>query len=132
VPGSPLAADPPVVRCDEDAGGLELPVALRTIIVAMTAKTNPTGTRAVIRGWRERKLAAFGPFEGFEREAPPLVGRLLPVGRPPALDVPDGRPPSVRVVVARLVGWFLVGWFLVGWFLVGWGDRSGPVVDFDM
>jgi len=31
------------------------------------------------------------------------------------------------VVVERLVGWFLVGWFLVGW-----GDRSVPVVDFDM
>jgi len=131
VPGSPLAADPPVVRCDEDAGGLELPVALRTIIVAMTAKTNPTGTRAVIRGWRERKLAAIGPFEGFEREAPPLVGRLLPVGRPPALRVPDGRPPAV-LLAWFLLAWFLLAWFLLAWFLLGWGDRSGPVVDFDM
>jgi len=135
--GSVLDADPPAVRCDEDADGLELPVALSTTIVAIAATTNPTGTRATIRGWRERKLAAFDPEEGVEREVPPLAERLLPVGRTPALDVPEGRPPCVRVVVARLVGWILVGWFLVGWILVGWilvgwGDRAGPVVDFDM
>ena len=107
MPGSALGADPPVARCDEDAGGLELPVALSTTMVAMATTTSPTGTSAAIRGWRERKLAARGAVGGAEREVPLLAARFL-------------------------VDWFLVDWFLVDWFLVGCGDRAGPVMDFDM
>jgi len=45
--------------------------------------------------------------------------------------VPDGRPPAV-LLAWFLLAWFLLAWFLLAWFLLGWGDRSGPVVDFDM
>ena len=51
VPGSAVAAAPPVDRCeDAEADGLEFPAALITTMVAMAATTSTTGTRAVRTG----------------------------------------------------------------------------------
>ena len=55
VPGSPVAADPPLLRCEAAAAGPGLPVALITTMVATAATTRPTGTRAATTGWRRRK-----------------------------------------------------------------------------
>ena len=52
----PAPDDPPLaLRCeDAEAGGLDVPAALITTMVATAATTSPTGTSAVMTGWRER------------------------------------------------------------------------------
>ena len=73
--------DPVAERCeDAAAGGLEFPAALITTMVAMAATTSPTGTSAVITGWRERNRVggawawAGGPGPG-TRMTPWIWGR---------------------------------------------------------
>src|ERR1700677_3456063 len=62
----PVPDDPPVAFTCEDAeaGGLDVPAALITTMVAMAATTSPTGTSAVMTGWRERNRVGGGASPG--------------------------------------------------------------------
>jgi hypothetical protein len=121
---APAAAELPVARWEAppDDGPA---VALISTIVAMTAITRITGTRAVRTGCRDRKEAALRPL--LRDEAPVLVAcpltwpppalaglrvvvepsaaRWPPVGRFFAPPLPDGLPPGGRFVY----GFFVVG-----------------------
>jgi hypothetical protein len=83
VPGVPVPDDPPVaLRCDDaEAGGLDVPAALITTMVATAATTSPTGTRAVSTGWRERNRAGGGAAPGLAVELEVDDALVLGAGR---------------------------------------------------
>jgi len=76
VPGVPVPDDPPVaLRCDDaEAGGLDVPAALITTMVATAATTSPTGTSAVMAGWRVRNRVGGDESPGLELELELDVG----------------------------------------------------------
>src|SRR5580704_8249216 len=77
VPGSPVAACPPLLRWEAAAAGPVLPVALITTMVATAATTRPTGTRAATTGWRRRK----GSCDGTDRCSLVPRGECLSLAR---------------------------------------------------
>src|ERR1700722_15725851 len=109
-PAAPVPA--PVVRCEAAAaGGLELPLALITTMVAMAATTSPTGTSAVITGWRERNRAG--------------GGALVPVERADARDWAARRAAALDLV-------FLLVFAFVFLLLPGRAGRDDPELELDM
>jgi hypothetical protein len=105
---APAPDDPPVaLRCeDAEAGGLDVPAALITTMVAMATITSPTGTSAAMTGWRERNRAGGG------------VSPRLALG----LELDD----ALDLGAGRLVD---VDFFVL---LVGRAGRDDPDGDFDI
>ena len=100
-----------MVRCeDAAAGGLELPLALITTMVATAATTSPTGTSAAMAGWRDRNRAGGGAAV--------------------AVDRVDARDRAARRAVAADLVFLLV--FAFVFLLAGRAGRDDPVLGLDM
>src|ERR1700722_3554629 len=114
----PVPDDPVASMCeDAEAGGFDVPAALTTTMAAMAATTSPTGTSAVMTGWRERNRVGAVASPG------------LALASDDTLDLEPGRTLDVDGLFLLFLLFLLFVLFVL---VVGRAGRDDPEGDFDM